>query len=133
MQLLLDWCLLGLQRLIVRGKLPAAPAAIHDAKHQAVLASDTVAAWIEHEGVQVSTENGHRKDKDDVFERYVSWCSRNRYHPLSSVNFWSGLRALLELGADQQLRVHGQRKRFVGLKFHDDDVDQAEVSPFDGV
>lgn len=133
MHLLLDWCLQGLQRLIDRGKLPPAPAVINDAKHQAVIASDTVAAWIEHEGVQVSSESGHLKDKDHVFERYANWCSRNRYRPLSSVNFWSGLRAVLELGADQQLRVNGTRKRFVGLQFHDDELDPSEESPFDDV
>ena len=133
MHLLLDWCLQGLQRLIVRGKLPPEPSAIHAAKHAAVLASDTVAAWIEHEGVQVSDDECHRKDKDDVFESYTSWCSRNRYRPLSSVNFWSRLRALVELAADQQLRVKGQRKRFVGLKFQADEPDLCEEPPFDGV
>ena len=130
MHLLLDWCLQGLQRLVVRGKLPPEPVAIHTAKHQAVLASDTVAAWIEHEGLQASIDVAHRQDKDDVFERYTSWCTRNRYRPLSSVNFWSGLRALVDLGTDQQHRVGGQRKRFVGLKFLTDEPDSPEPHPF---
>ncbi|MBK7656998.1 MAG: hypothetical protein IPJ18_20235 [Betaproteobacteria bacterium] len=96
LNLFLDWCLVGLQRLLARGKLPEEPTAIQEAKKQAELASDTVKAWIEEDGVKVVTPSAltgtrpafpRELRKDDVFKRYVDWCVKGRLRPLACQAF----------------------------------------------
>lgn len=83
--LFLDWSLIGLQRLMQRGKLPKAPQVVADAKRAAVIASNSVVAWIDEVGVSIST--GYIS-KDEAFDSYDRWCRFNNLCPLSSPPFW---------------------------------------------
>ena len=136
LQLLLDWCLKGLQRLMMRGKLPPEPMAVRQAKQKAVVASNPVAAWVQDEGVEPGVESTDLHDKDAVFARYCHWCTTNKVRNMSSVAFWTALRSIVKLENDRQHRVGGKRVRHVRIRF-DSDAEQESIAsapvqtPFD--
>lgn len=130
LQLVLDWCLVGLQRLIVRGKLPPEPMAVKQAKQKAVVASNAVAAWIEDEAVAVASQGDGDCNKKSVYARYCDWSRVNKLRPLSMVQFWPAIRALLDFPEDVQRRVGGTRDRFVRLKFMNDVAEEVGGHPF---
>ena len=120
LRLVLDWCLSGLQRLMIRGSLPPEPQAVIHAKNLAVTASDPVAGWVQDHGVQVGVAPGDMQTKDDVFKRYCNWCSTNKVRTMDSCAFWSRLRKLVALPPDSQHRVGGARSRYVQIRFESD-------------
>ena len=130
LKLVLDWCLTGLQRLIVRGSLPPEPQSVIAAKNLAITASDPVASWVQEEGVQASTNPTDMKSKDYIFSRYCAWCAKNKVRTMESAAFWARLRKLVQLEPDSQLRVNGGRQRFVQLKFISDYADEIGGHPF---
>lgn len=132
LQLLLDWCLVGLQRLMVRGKLPPEPMAVRQAKQKAVVASNPVAAWVQEEGVESGVDTTDQHDKDAVFARYCRWCTTNRVRNMNSVAFWTGLRAIVDIEHDGQHRVGGKRVRHVRIRFDSDIPHGTDASRPDG-
>jgi putative DNA primase/helicase len=113
----LDWCLLGLQRLLVRGALPKLPPKLDAAKRQAVAASDPVAAWIEERFVSLTGLPRH--SKDELYGKFSDWAYHQGYsRPPSAPLFWKALKA--RFGNDlteAQPRVNGARVRMVNLTF----------------
>lgn len=132
LQLLLDWCLTGLQRLMVRGKLPPEPMAVRQAKQKAVVASNPVAAWVQDEGVEPGVDATDQHDKDAVFARYCHWCTTNKVRNMTSVAFWTALRAMVDLEHDGQHRVGGKRVRHVRIRFDSDAEQESGVSAAGG-
>jgi putative DNA primase/helicase len=120
LRVVLDWCLAGLQRLMIRGSLPPEPQAVMHAKKLAITASDPVAGWVQDHGVQVGVAPGEVHTKDDVFKRYCNWCSTNKVRTMDSCAFWSRLRKLVALPPDSQHRVGGARSRYVQIRFESD-------------
>ncbi|MEI7430882.1 MAG: phage/plasmid primase, P4 family [Betaproteobacteria bacterium] len=111
--LFLDWSLIGLQRLMQRGKLPKAPQVVADAKRAAVIASNSVVAWIDEVGVRISTDF---ITKDQAFDSYDRWCRFNNLCPLSSPPFWKEM--CNHFGATLQViqrTVGDKRPRLVNL------------------
>ena len=111
--LFLDWSLIGLQRLMQRGKLPKAPQVVADAKRAAVIASNSVMAWIDDIGVRISTDF---ITKDQAFDSYDRWCRFNNLCPLSSPPFWKEM--CNHFGSTLQViqrTVGDKRPRFVNL------------------
>lgn len=137
--LFLDWCLVGLTRLIQRGRLPEEPSAVLTAKSKAILASDPIAAWIHDEEVRAGASDETMVSKDYVYSSYVEWSKRNGQRPQASPAFWAGLRSQLTFPEDSQHRQDGKRKRFVSLSFGSDSSadggyqanDVQEKHPFD--
>lgn len=110
-----DWCLLGLQRLTVRGKLPPEPASVVAAKKAALMASDSVLGWMDESEVKVSKTSV--MFKDDVYANYDKWCAWNGLKKLSSPQFWKSVQQHLgEIDAGQASRRQG-RKRLVSLSY----------------
>ena len=132
LQLLLDWCLVGLQRLMVRGKLPPEPMAVRQAKQKAVVASNPVAAWVQDEGVESGEDATDQHDKDAVFARYCHWCTTNKVRNMNSVAFWTALRAIVDIEHDGQHRVGGKRVRHVRIRFDSDVTHGTDASSPDG-
>lgn len=110
-----DWCLLGLQRLTQRGKLPPEPASVIASKKSALMASDSVLGWMDENEVKVSDTSV--QIKDDVYANYDQWCIRNGLKKLSSPQFWKAIQQHLgEIDAGQASRQQG-RKRLVSLSY----------------
>jgi len=113
----LDWCLVGLQRLLVRGALPKLPHKLEEAKQQAVAASDPVAAWIHERFVSLTDYPIHKKD--ELYEKFSQWAYNQGYRcPPAGALFWKAIRARFGKGLNEsQLRVNGARVRMVNLTF----------------
>ena len=118
----LDWLLIGAQRLIRRGGkfskvLPKTVAAL---ALQQKMESDPVAAYLDDTGA--SFDEGTRTGKMSIYQDHRNWCEERGRQPLNETNFWSQARAIfrgVELGGDQQgpsLLKGGKRDRYVRLK-----------------
>lgn len=130
LQLFLDWCLLGLLRLMGRGALPAEPTAVSLAKKDAIEASNSVVAWSSDEELKL---HAHAfVTKDTVYQRYRTWCTRQGLRALSGGQFWKALRAIYPDLKEEQRRVTSdQRPRLVNLQFPNDQISSNDSPPFD--
>jgi phage/plasmid-associated DNA primase len=113
----LDWCLLGLQRLMQRSRLPDPTSSMLKAKHTAILASDPVARWIDEQSVKVSTSAVIWKA--EVFEAYAKWCRANGERAGNSSAFWKSAASHLKGMKSSQARLSGQRHYVVNLRLGD--------------
>lgn len=114
LKLYLDWCLLGLQRLMQRSRLPDPTASMVKAKRSAILASDPVARWVDEQSVKVS--GSALICKADVFEAYAKWCRANGERAGNSSAFWKSVASHLEGMKSSQARMSGQRHYVVNLR-----------------
>jgi putative DNA primase/helicase len=126
----LDWCLMGLQRLLQRTRLPDPTASMVKAKRTAILASDPVARWVDEQSVKVSSSA--LIFKADVFEAYAKWCRANGERAGNSSAFWKSAASHLKGMKSSQARQGGQRHYFVNLSLGDDlEMDtQSPDNPF---
>ncbi|MHB1798527.1 MAG: DNA primase family protein [Vulcanimicrobiaceae bacterium] len=120
MAAVLDWALIGVQRLIARGlRWGDEPEAIRKLADEQRLETDAVYAWARAVGAAV---NGmQRVDKAAVYRDFERWCQDNGHKPHAAASFWRSLRAIVcprgvalieergPVGAD------GKRGRLVGL------------------
>lgn len=114
----IDWLLVGAQRLIRRGgKFPdVLPASVADLAQQQRLDSDPVAAYISD---SVEVDDTTWTSKMRIYTDYVAWCQQRGRHPLNDTGFWDRLRATfrgVDLGNRQGPAVDGRRDRYVNLK-----------------
>jgi putative DNA primase/helicase len=75
LDLVLDWALEGLQRLI-RQKGFAVPQQVDGAKRKAMQEADSVLEWVEHCGV-VRVASGKVLEKSFIYKQYQDYCHRN--------------------------------------------------------
>lgn len=86
----LNWALEGLMRLLARGRFDeCAPAAIQSAIRSARLETNSVRAWADDRGVELSTSVD--TSKTEVYAAYAAWCKTNGMVPASSPKFWKRL------------------------------------------
>lgn len=110
-----DWCLLGLQRLTARGKLPPEPACVVASKKAAMMASDSVFFWMDEREVEASKTSV--MIKENVYANYDHWCSRNGLTKVASPQFWTIVQQHLgNIEAGQAPRSQ-ERKRQVRLRY----------------
>jgi len=90
----LNWALDGLTRLLARGRFEErAPLAIQNAIQSARMETNSVHAWTDDRGIQLSTSVD--TSKTDVYEVYASWCKSNGLGAVSSIKFWKQLPNIL--------------------------------------
>lgn len=113
----LDWCLLGLQRLTMRGAMPPLPTVLETAKQQAVAASDPVAAWINERFVTLANHPCYCKE--ELYRKFLDWAYEQGYRsPPIAPLFWKAIKARFGQGlSETQPRVNGARVRMVNLTF----------------
>lgn len=129
LNVLLDWCLIGLQRLLKRGTLPREPVCVVTAKRSAIEASNSVVAWSSHE--EVGTSSACSAEKQRVYDDYRGWCQSQGLRAVSANVFWKELKELHPGLVDEQRRVCGERRqRFVNLAFPIDAVSSEHTNPF---
>ena len=124
----LDWCLIGLQRLLARGALPPLPLALQKSKQEAVEASNNVVAWLAENTLRATKEPV--TPKDTIYDHYAGWCDRQRLYSLSAGQFWKALRPHFPgVTQEAQMRVAGKRARCVPLVL-DDSLPESDECPF---
>jgi len=112
----LDWCLIGLQRLLVRGDMAPLPPVLQQAKQAAVQASDPVQDWIQQRFVAISSKP---IDKQKIYDHFYEWCLSQGYRqpPLANL-FWKAVKAHFgEQMSECQLRQGQKRSRCVNLSY----------------
>jgi P4 family phage/plasmid primase-like protien len=127
----LNWCLEGLQRLTSRGKLPQATASMQAAKQAAILSSDPVAAWIGDNEVVVNPNA--MMIKGVVFENYRQWSRENNRRALDSSAFWKSMGHRLPGIQTSQARIDGNRQYVATLTIGatDEPLFSEAGTPFD--
>lgn len=109
----LNWALAGLLRLQKRGAfevpLPLAMQSIlSDAKRE----TSSVQAWFEENDIVAS--HSLQSKKDEIYEHYREWSSRNGMASMASPRFWQTIRGIVSL--DEVRRREGsQQVRYCNL------------------
>jgi len=87
----LAWALEGLMRLQTRGAFdPVLPGAMAKVVHEAKSDTNSVQAWFDDCAIVIGAS--HEVSKEDVYDHYREWCSRNGLAAMASPRFWTRLR-----------------------------------------
>ncbi|HUX91442.1 MAG TPA: phage/plasmid primase, P4 family [Gallionellaceae bacterium] len=113
----LNWALLGLQRLLAREAFPALPEAMREAAADGKRQSNSVAEWVEDDGILFDDEV--KNTRADVYSRYKFWCGESGSKVVGSPKFWERMRQIFShLPEDRNSAretVGGKRKAMVHL------------------
>ena len=109
----LNWALAGLLRLQKRGAfevpLPLAMQSIlSDAKRE----TSSVQAWFEENDIVAS--HSLQSTKDEIYEHYREWSSRNGMASMASPRFWQTIRGIVSL-EEVRRREGSQQVRYCNL------------------
>lgn len=113
----LDWALIGLQRLLERGENGDFELPDHIKMNTEVekINSNNVAAFVDDMYVSYSGKPTIRKDA--IFEKYIEYCESRSLIPFGDVQFWKRItQRFPEMEAIQKRELDG-KKRYVNLNF----------------
>lgn len=83
----LNWALLGLQRLLSRGRFDEnLPGPMRLARKDVQQETNSVQAWADDLGIELAI--AIETPKTQVYENYASWCKSNGMSPVASPKFW---------------------------------------------
>lgn len=118
LDLVLNWALVGLQRLLRRGGFEV-PQVMEAAKQEAMQTSNTVKSWSEDAGLAVSAMSGKMISKADLYERYRNHCVQQGLTIVGHAEFFKRLKAIFPQAREDRVvePVNGvkQRVRRIGL------------------
>ena len=127
LDLVLDWALLGLQRLLARGSF-AAPEVMEQAKAEAMQTANTVKSWSEDAGAALSWVSGQMISKADLYDRYRTHCLQEGLTLVGHAEFFKRLKVIFPTAKEDRvvLTVNGvkQRVRRIGLALGVFDIEQ---------
>lgn len=109
-----DWCLEGLQRLLKRGKFYV-PAHVTEAVNQERWMNDTVLQFKDTNFV-VQSESFMSKNK--VYEHYLEFIEENHLTPVGVTEFWKRMKGMFPQIAEKREST-GKRERVVNISFDD--------------
>lgn len=129
---MLDWALLGLQRLLYRGHF-AVPDVMERAKQEAIQTTNTVSSWIQDAGVALSKLPGQMMGKPDIYDRYRDYCTQLSVIPVSYGEFCKRLKAIFPAAKEDRpvVNTKGQKMRVrrIGLVVGQFDVGVSAEDP----
>lgn len=109
----LNWALEGLLRLQRRGAFdPTLPLAMQNILSDAKRETNSVQAWFEEN--DILTSESLQSTKDEIYEHYRDWCSRNGMASMASPRFWQTIRGIVPLEEGRR-REGGQQVRYCNL------------------
>lgn len=119
LKLVLDWCLEGVQRLIMRGEFQE-PAVVKQASLMKRNENSNVAMFAEESNLTLATGNEYLI-KDELYTKYREYCQGSGYTPHNKDNFFKQLYGLFK-GINKELKksVKGKWLRVVPLHFKED-------------
>ena len=128
----LDWALLGLQRLLARGEF-AVPEVMEQAKEDAIQSSNTVFSWVQDAGVALSMLPSQMVSKPDLYDRYRNHCQQNGVMPVGNAEFFKRIKTIFPSAKEDRvvMTVNGvkQRVRRLGLALGQFDIGQPANDP----
>lgn len=109
----LNWALAGLLRLHKRGAFEVTlPVAMQNILSDAKRESNSVQAWLEENDIVAS--HSLQSTKDEIYEHYREWCSRNGMASMASPRFWQTIRGIVSLN-EVRRREGSQQVRYCNL------------------
>ena len=128
----LDWALLGLQRLLARSDF-AVPEVMEQVKQEAIQSSNTVASWAEAAGVSLARVSAQMIAKVELYQHYRNHCMQEGVMPVANPEFFKRLRTLFPTAKSDRVvaKVNGvdQRVRRLGLALGQFDIGQPANDP----
>lgn len=120
LKLVLDWCLEGVQRLILRGEF-LEPDSVKLASQLKRYENNNVAIFAEDTNLGPATGGGYLL-KDELYARYDDYCRRFGYARHSKDNLCKQLYALFKgINKDMRVRINGKNGiRVIPLQFHEE-------------
>lgn len=83
----LNWALIGLQRLLARGRFDEClPGPMRSARRDVQQETNSVQSWADDRGIALAI--AVETSKTNVYADYVSWCKANGMSPVASPKFW---------------------------------------------
>lgn len=108
-----NWCLIGLQRLLVRGKFNI-PETVKAATAKEKEMSNSVLPFVAD---TILEESAVSVMKEEVYNRYRDYCEQSGLMPYGNAEFWRRLKARFPKMREERKRVGGEFKRYVYLSF----------------
>lgn len=112
-----DWCLLGLQRLLKKGRFNL-PASVVQRTNEEKLVSNSVLAFVKDQHLELDTD-GHSIQKTVIYNNYKSFCEEDGLIAYGGVEFWKRLRQVFPKLTEVQKRLEGERVRCINLTYGD--------------
>ena len=119
MDILLNWCLIGLQRLIknklVFSKCEDSEKALFNFKNNA----DKVRMFANDYQFEYSTDKTKFLTKEEIFEKFDRYTNKNGYEKLNAVNFWKRMANIypeIEKDIKDEVKKNGKRIVYLGIK-----------------
>lgn len=111
----LDWCLIGLQRLLKRGKFDV-PESVSNALEREKEKSNSVVPFVSDYEIGYTTD--HATAKDAMYKKYSEYCEAHGFIPYGNAEFWTRMKAKFPKLKEERRRTHGLVKRYVFLSFN---------------
>lgn len=132
LQIVIDWALAGLTRVIARDYRLSVPTAMKQAMKSAHAHSNNVQDWVDQRGVDI--KNGAATDKAILYGHYVKHCRANGERDLPANEFFKRLKVIFPK-ANETKRIVGEaenkrRARCLDLIIGEQWDDLDEPSPF---
>ena len=108
----LNWALMGLQRLLKRGEFPVLPMQMQKFADAVKTDSNSVLSWIEGQDVAISATTNA---ESSVYRHYSKWCLENGMKSVNSTNFWKRLAVALPNLAHSKPRKGGKQVRSINV------------------
>ncbi|MEL4177771.1 DNA primase family protein [Roseateles sp. PN1] len=108
-----NWCLLGLQRLLRRKKFDI-PDVVKSSTIKEKELSNSVLPFVADSMLE---ESAVSIQKDEVYGRYKAYCETSGFMPYGNAEFWRRLKARFPSMKEERKRVGGEFKRYVFLSF----------------
>jgi putative DNA primase/helicase len=123
LNVVLDWCLQGLMRLLVRGKFD--DSCVVAEKEKKKIEGNSALLFIQQTGLELT--NANDKDqfqlkKEDIYRKYQEFCNTNGFIFSNSTKFWIAMNAKFRGLAEERRRIGSERKFFVNLRYNLDDT-----------
>ena len=83
---ILNWCAVGLVRLLQRGRFPPLPDEMEQATADGKQASNNVAEWIQDCGIVIDDDCSNTRRH--IYSIYSTWCGESGTRAVSAKKFW---------------------------------------------
>ncbi len=110
-----NWCLIGLQRLLKRGKFDV-PESVAKALEREKEKSNSVIPFVSDYEIDYTTDQATAKDT--MYTKYREYCEAQGFIPYGNAEFWTRMKAKFPKLKEERRRTHGIVKRYVFLAFN---------------
>jgi putative DNA primase/helicase len=123
LNIVLDWCLQGLMRLLARGKFDDTCAL--EEKEKKKIEGNSTLLFAQISGLEIVIANATEQfitKKDDVYRKYQEFCIDNGFVFSNSTKFWISMSVKFKALKTERRRIGNERKFFVNLRYNLDDT-----------